>query len=141
MRDFESDGDGPAAQNRGTFDRETFDFSVDNRGGYANEIWTGSITTELDIGPGTLTNVFGYRDYAATTDADIDSLPVTIFHSNTETEQDQISNELRYAMDFDNVQLTVGGFFFDQSIAYTENRIIPSNFLGNWLRTVWPACC
>lgn len=123
---FESDGDGPAAQNRGTFDRDTFDFSINNRGGYANEIWTGSITTELDIGPGTLTNVFGYRDYAATTDADIDSLPVTIFHSNTETEQDQISNELRYAMDFDNVQLTVGGFFFDQSIAYTENRIIPS---------------
>ncbi|NMW32422.1 TonB-dependent receptor [Altererythrobacter sp. RZ02] len=123
---FESDGDGPAGQNRGQFDRESFDFSINNRGGYANEIWTGSITTELDIGPGTLTNVFGYRDYAATTDADIDSLPVTIFHSNTETEQDQISNELRYAMDFDNVQLTVGGFFFDQSIAYTENRLIPS---------------
>ncbi|MGB7374246.1 TonB-dependent receptor [Pontixanthobacter sp.] len=123
---FESEGDGPAGQNRGQFDRDSFDFSINNPGGYDNEIWTGSVTAELDIGPGTLTNVFGYRDYAATTDADIDSLPVTIFHSSTETEQDQISNELRYAMDFDTVQITLGGFYFDQSIAYTENRIIPS---------------
>ncbi len=123
---FESDGDGPSAQNRGVFSRETFDFAIDNPGGYANEIWTGSVKAELDVGPGTLTNIFGYRKYDATTDADIDSLPVFVFHSNTETEQEQISNELRYAMDFDNLKLTLGGFYFDQSIAYTENRLIPS---------------
>lgn len=123
---FESDGDGPSAQNRGVFSRETFDFAIDNPGGYANEIWTGSVKAELDVGPGTLTNIFGYRKYDATTDADIDALPVFVFHSNTETEQEQISNELRYAMDFDNLKLTLGGFYFDQSIAYTENRLIPS---------------
>ncbi|WP_235901222.1 TonB-dependent receptor [Pontixanthobacter aquaemixtae] len=122
---FESDGDGPSGQNRGLFDRETFDMSIDNAGFYANEIWTGSVTAELDIGPGTLTNVFGYREYSAATDGDIDSLPAFLFHSATETEQEQISNELRYAMSFDGVELTIGGFYFDQSIAYTEVRDLP----------------
>lgn len=123
---FESEGDGPSGQNRGRFSRDTFDISIDNEGAYANEIWTGSILTELDIGPGTLTNVFGYRTYSATTDGDIDALPTFLFHSTTETEQEQISNELRYALSIDNLDLTVGGFYFDQSIAYTERRQLPT---------------
>ena len=123
---FESEGDGPAAQNRGTFARDTFDFAIDNRGGYDTTIWTGSVRADLDIGPGTLTNIFGYRDYKATTDGDIDSLPFFIFHSDTETAQDQISNELRYAVSGDGFDLTVGGFFFDQSIGYTEVRNLPT---------------
>ncbi len=122
---FESDGDGPSGQNRGRFARDSFDFSIDEEGFYANEIWTGSLKAELDIGPGTLTNIFGYRDYSAQTLGDIDSLPAFLFHSSTETEQDQISNELRYAMSFDGLELTVGGFYFDQSIAYTETRDLP----------------
>lgn len=129
---FESDGDGPAAQNRGTFSRETFDFAIDNRGGYANEIWTGSLKAEWDIGPGTLTNIFGYRSYDAITDADIDSLPVFIFHSDTETAQEQYSNEIRYAVSTDGFDLTLGGFYFDQSLAYTENRLIPSAPAAFW---------
>ena len=123
---FESDGDGPSGQNRGRFSRDTFDFSIDNPGFYANEIWTGSVTAELDIGPGTLTNVFGYRDYSAQTEGDIDSLPAFLFHSGTETEQNQVSNELRYAVSGDGFDLTVGGFYFDQSITYTENRRLPT---------------
>ncbi|MEL7445307.1 MAG: TonB-dependent receptor [Pseudomonadota bacterium] len=122
---FESDGDGPSAQNRGTFERDTFDFSIDFPGFYANEIWTGSLTAELDIGPGTLTNIFGYREYSGTTGGDIDALPVFIFHSDTETEQEQISNEIRYAISTDSFDLTVGGFYFDQSLAYTEIRELP----------------
>ncbi len=122
---FTSDGDGPSGQNRGLFERDTFDLSIDERGNYDNEIWTGSLTAELDIGPGTLTNIFGYRDYSATTLGDIDSLPFFGFHSGTETEQDQISNEIRYAISNDNFDLTIGGFFFDQSIAYTETRDLP----------------
>lgn len=122
---FESDGDGPSSQNRGTFARDSFDFAIDFPGFYANEIWTGSLKAELDIGPGTLTNIFGYRDYEAVTGGDIDALPAFIFHSDTETAQDQISNELRYAISTDNFDLTVGGFYFDQSIAYTEIRDLP----------------
>ena len=122
---FESDGDGPSAQNRGLFERDTFNISIDERGNYDNEIWTASLKAELDVGPGTLTNIFGYREYSATTLGDIDSLPFFGFHSGTETEQDQISNEIRYAVSTDKFDLTVGGFFFDQSIAYTETRDLP----------------
>ena len=122
---FTSEGDGPAFQNRGTFERDSFDFAIDNTGGYDNDIWTGSLTAELDIGPGTLTNIFGYRYNEATSDGDIDALPVFIFNFGTETQQEQYSNELRYAVSTDNFDLTVGGFWFDQSIAYTEVRDLP----------------
>ena len=119
---FESDGDGPSAQNRAFFDRNSFDLAIDEPGSYANEIWTGSLTATIDIGPGTLTNVFGWRKYDATTRGDIDATPLFLFHSSTETAQEQFSNELRYAMSFDSLDLTVGGFWFDQDLAYTENR-------------------
>ncbi|MEQ5787823.1 TonB-dependent receptor [Erythrobacter sp. NFXS35] len=122
---FESDGDGPSAQNRALFDRNSFDIAIDNPGGYDNKIWTGSLTAEWDIGPGTLTNVFGWRDYDATTDGDIDATPLFLFHSTTETAQEQFSNELRYAMSFDRLDLTIGGFWFDQDLAYTEVRQVP----------------
>lgn len=121
---FESDGDGPSAQNRAFFDRNSFDFAIDEPGSYANEIWTGSLTATWDIGPGTLTNVFGWRQYDATTNGDIDATPRFLFHSNTETAQEQFSNELRYAMSFDSLDLTVGGFWFEQDLAYTEVRTL-----------------
>ncbi len=121
---FTSDGDGPNGQNRGFFERDSFDFAIDNPGFYDTEIYTGSLTAEWDIGPGTLTNVFGYRDYNALTDADIDATTAPIFDSDTETDQDQISNELRYAISTDTFDLTVGGFYFDQTLAYTESRRI-----------------
>jgi len=121
---FTSEGDGPNGQNRGFFPRESFDFAIDNRGFYDTEIFTSSITAEVDIGPGTLTNVFGYRDYSALTDADIDATTLPLFNSDTETAQDQISNEIRYAVSTDDFDLTVGGFYFDQTLAYTESRRI-----------------
>ncbi|MFN9716716.1 MAG: TonB-dependent receptor, partial [Sphingomonadales bacterium] len=119
---FESEGDGPAAQNRAFFDRNSFDLAIDEPGNYANEIWTGSLTGTIDIGPGTLTNVFGWRQYDATTRGDIDATPRFLFHSNTETAQEQFSNELRYAISTDRLDLTLGGFWFKQDLAYTENR-------------------
>ncbi len=121
---FESDGDGPSAQNRAFFDRNSFDLAIDEPGAYANEIWTGSLTATMDIGPGTLTNVFGWRQYDATTNGDIDATPAFLFHSNTETAQEQFSNEIRYAMSFDRLDLTIGGFWFEQDLAYTEVRTL-----------------
>ncbi|MEO0462800.1 MAG: TonB-dependent receptor [Pseudomonadota bacterium] len=121
---FNSEGDGPNGQNRGIFERDTFDFAIDNPGFYDTEIFTANLTAEWDIGPGTLTNIFGYRDYSAFTDADIDATTAPIFNSDTETAQDQISNEIRYAVSGDGFDITVGGFYFDQNLAYTESRRI-----------------
>ena len=122
---FESEGDGPAGQNGNLYDRGTFDFAIDFPGGYSNEIWTGSLKAEADIGPGTLTNIFGYRKYSGTTAGDIDAFPAFLFHSDTETEQEQFSNELRYAFSSALGDLTVGGFWFEQDLAYTEIRDLP----------------
>ncbi|MFW5634382.1 MAG: TonB-dependent receptor [Erythrobacter sp.] len=123
---FDSEGDGPSGQNRALFERDTFDFSIDEPGFYDTEIWTGSLTVDWDLGPGTLTNIFGYRDYSARTRGDIDASPVFLFHSNTLSDQEQYSNELRYAVSTDRLDVTVGGFWFDQTLAYDEGRELPA---------------
>ncbi len=89
---FDSNGDGPSSQNRGLFERDSFDFSIDNEGFYEQENITGSLKMDWDVGfgDGTITNIFGYRDTKAATDGDIDATPLFLFHSNTELEQDQI---------------------------------------------------
>jgi iron complex outermembrane recepter protein len=122
---FDSRGDGPAAQNHGIYRRDTFDFSVNNRGFYDSETQFGSLRADFDVGNGKITNIFGYRNYVASTDADIDSRPTTLFHSGTQFTQRQYSNELRYAGTFGPLDLTVGGFWFTQELKYDEQRSIP----------------
>ncbi|APG63474.1 TonB-dependent receptor [Sphingorhabdus lutea] len=126
---FKSQGDGPAAQNHGIFDRNSFDFSVDNRGSYDSKSVFATLRTDIDVdfGDGKITNIFGYRDYKGTTNADIDSTPATIFNSPTEIHQKQYSNELRYAGTFGQLDLTFGGYIFTQDIGYDEIRFIGTN--------------
>jgi len=119
---FTSEGDGPSAQNRGFFDRRSFDFSIDEPGFYENEIWTGSLQANWNVGPGTLTNVFGWRKFDSRTRGDIDATPLFLFHSNSATAQEQFSNELRYAISTDKFDLVFGGFYFNQNLAYDESR-------------------
>jgi len=119
---FTSDGDGPSAQNRGFFDRRSFDFSIDEPGFYSNEIWTGSLTATWNVGPGTLTNITGWRKFDSRTRGDIDATPLFLFHSNSATAQEQWSNELRYAISTDRFDLVFGGFYFNQNLAYDESR-------------------
>ncbi len=124
---FESDGDGPAAQNHAIFDRDSFDFAIDNEGSY-DTTWdraTWEANWRIPLGDGTITNIFGWRDYEALTDGDIDSLPVPIFHANTSTEQEQWSNELRYSGTFeDALDVTAGVYYFTQDLEYRERRVL-----------------
>lgn len=125
----DSKGDGPSGQNRGLFSRDTFDFSI-NETGYGNtETIFGSHRTDIDVdfGNGTITNIFGYRDYDANTLGDIDSTPLTLFHSSTEFTQEQFSDELRYAGTFGKLDLTTGLYWFEQELKYTEQRSIPAS--------------
>ncbi len=122
------EGDGPSTQNRGIFERDTFDLSIDEPGFYEGDAILASLRADLDVdfGNGTITNILGYRDSDGTTLGDIDSTPGFFFHSETETVQEQISNELRYAGTFGNVDLTTGIYYFDQEIRYTEVRYLPT---------------
>ncbi len=121
------DADGPVGQNRGVYERGTFDYSQDERGLFTNKSTLASLRADWDVafGDGTITNILGVRDFEQQTAGDIDSLPVFIFHSTSDLEQDQISNELRYTGRFDRLELTTGVYYFQQEVAYTEVRFLP----------------
>ena len=123
---FDSTGDGPAAQNRGLFERDTFDFSVDETGNYANEVISGTLRMEQDVdfGDGLITMIFGYRDMDSSTLGDIDATPVDIFHSTTQLTQEQYSTELRYNGTFGAADVTAGLYAFNQNVAYDEVRFL-----------------
>jgi iron complex outermembrane receptor protein len=129
----DSDGDGPPAQNNAVFDRDSFDFSIDNEG-YANNEWDQAVwetNWRIGLGDGTITNILGWRDYEAATGNDIDALPTSGFHARTLTTHEQWSNELRYSGTIDNVvDVTTGVYYFTQDTAYTEERVLLEDFGG-----------
>ena len=131
---LESDGDGPPSQNHingsgvpgffATFERDSFDFSVDAPG--YGEIEMDMVTAQLDwdvaFGNGTITNIFGWREYFGDTYGDIDAQPVWLFHASSINDQEQLSNELRYNGTFGQANVTTGLYWFDNEINYSENR-------------------
>lgn len=136
------EGDGPVAQNRARFDRNTFDVAIDEPGLVDSEWWQAVWETNIDVafGDGQITNIFSYRDTTAESISDIDALddaglvelvaPGALpfgFHSTSRTLQDQWSNELRYNGRFGDVDLTAGLYYFDQSLTYVEGRFIPAS--------------
>jgi iron complex outermembrane recepter protein len=140
----QAEGDGPAAQNRGCsalpvpglctaqYDKEGFEFSIDTEGFYDNT-WTNVILEanwDVGFGDGQITNILAYREYDSTGLSDIDATPLFLFNATFDLQQDQLSNELRYAGSFDNVYLTSGIYYFTQQFDYIENRVIPPVGLG-----------
>ncbi|GGY43947.1 TonB-dependent receptor [Parvularcula lutaonensis] len=122
---FDSLSDGPVAQNRGIFERDSFDVSIDEVGFADVEAQTLSLRTDWELDFGTLTNITGYRNFTQNTLGDIDSTPAFLFHSDTQTEQEQISNELRYAGTWGAFDVKAGLFYFHQDIGVNENRDLP----------------
>ncbi len=143
----DSNGDGPAAQNHpgrnGTFpnafvsfDRNSDGFSIDEVGFYNNN-WDQVIfetNWNVPFGDGVITNIAGFRDFVNEGRSDIDATPLPLFHASFATDQQQWSNELRYAGRFaDKLDITTGLYFFTQDIAYQETRNIAFgrlNFFG-----------
>ncbi len=130
---FDSSGDGPASQNHRNgfgvtnqltdFSRNSNDVSIDEEGFLETRSDFFRTITELDIGSGTITNVFGYRTMEQTGLLDVDATPQSLFHSLTAINADQISNELRYAGELsDNLQITTGVYYFKNELSYDENR-------------------
>ena len=150
----ETDGDGPASKNNGIFDRDNFEFYVDGPSVTDNE-WqsiTWTTTLDVDFGDGTITNIAGWRDFESTGSSDIDASPpmaspfgpLFAFHANFGTDQDQLSDELRYNGTFGNIDVTSGIYFFTQDIDYIEQRILLgglSNITGGGIQdqTTWGA--
>ncbi len=116
------------------FDPDTFDFSI-NEGTFNDSEWQNlSLETNVDVsfGNGLITNVFGYREFSNDALTDFDATPLRIFDAFIETEQDQISNELRFNGQFGKWNVTTGLFYFEQNITYSETRILLEDFLANF---------
>lgn len=144
---LESDGQGPASQTHTNgsgvpgafvnFDRNSFDFSIDGAGfvDIENDFLTVEANWGVDFGDGTVTNIFGWRDYAANGESDIDAQPVWLFHAPFWNFSEQTSNELRYNGTFGASNVTVGTFWFTNEVNYHERR----NLLGIATGGVAPA--
>lgn len=134
-----SDGDGPATQNRRRY--RGFDFGIDERG-YSDVDWQHAIIeSKLDVNNGSVTNVVGIRSVLHESLADIDSTSQPVFHLWANTDQEQLSNEIRYSGPIgDSWTTTTGVYLFGQRIRYREQRVIRglwgTPFGGNqWHRT------
>ncbi|MBB36039.1 MAG: TonB-dependent receptor [Hirschia sp.] len=125
-------GDGPVSQNHALWSRDSFDFAIDEPGFYDNK-WNQAFLEgnwKVGFGDGTITSITGWREYESNTKEDIDGTPNFIFHSGSFTEQDQISEELRYAGTFGPVDITTGLYYFQQDLHYNENRQIVGGLLN-----------
>ncbi len=91
------------------------------------------IDINWDIGPGKLTSISGWRQITLHEEVDADATGNSIFHiHDTTVEQDQISEELRYAMaPNDQIEFTTGLSFFTQNIVTESVRDI----LGGRIQT------
>lgn len=122
-----SDGDGPATQNRHRYGG--FDFAIDEPG-FSRVDW-GHAVVEANqrTAQGTATNVFGARAVRHESLADVDSTTQPVFHLLAYTDQEQVSNELRYSGWLRRGWVVTGGvYFFGQRIQYRERRAIR----GSW---------
>jgi iron complex outermembrane receptor protein len=87
--------------------------------------YQSTIELNIDAFGGTITNIFGYREVEADSAADIDGTFLPIFAAPGFTNQDQISNELRWSGRLtDNWETTIGVYYFEQDIEYREARYI-----------------
>lgn len=135
----DSEGDGPAARNEGCvivavpglcagqYTLDGFEFAIDEEGFYDSE-WLNAMVEaswEVAFGDGEIKNILGYRQYESSAMSDIDATPLFLFHAPSYTDQDQISDELRYSGGWDKIYLTAGLYYFSQSLTYFENRQIP----------------
>jgi iron complex outermembrane receptor protein len=120
------DGDGAVSSNHGLFPRDSFRVNIDNEG-FAHNKWDqASLETNVDVGfgDGKITSLMAYRHYEASLGNDVDASPTANFDSRSETDQTQLSHELRYAGTFGNVDVTTGLYYFHQELTYIESRAL-----------------
>lgn len=126
-----SDGDGPATQNRYRY--RGFDFAIDEPG-FSRVRWRHAVVeANRRLGRGAVTNVFGARAVGHESLADVDSTTDSVFHLFAFTDQEQVSNELRYAGWLrSGWEVTAGAYFFGQRIRYRERRAIRGTWGGRF---------
>ena len=121
------EGDGATAQeSAGGVPVRPFDTvgTVVDNPGFIDMNWDQvTVESRLNLGEGSITNIFGYRDLFSSAGVDVDSTPLELFDATLTSTQDQISNELRYNGQLtDTWELTAGLFYYQADLVYEENR-------------------
>ena len=120
-----SQRDGESAALPGAADRDYDEYATyHDEYGVTDMTWQSlNLEVNWELGNGTLTNLLAWRDLDFFSAADIDAIDTLgIFTVSADTQQDQVSNELRYAGGTDNMQYTLGLYYFQQDIDYREGR-------------------
>ena len=125
-----SDGDGAPTHNNGQNPRESFALAINEEGYHHSLSRFGVLRAEYEAGSGRIVNVAGWRKYGLRTRNDIDSSPLTIFHSDTRTAQEPWSNDLYYTRSLGGLDLTAGAYLFHQNIGYEEVRYLAATQYG-----------
>ncbi len=122
---LEQEGQSPPSQNQSNFfgrndDSVSHNFSPDAG------LEVDFLVAELnwDAGPGTITNVTGYRTQETWEATDADGTRFSRFHLAGATEIDMFSNELRFSgsTDSGNLDYTVGLFYYESELSVVEQR-------------------
>lgn len=111
-------------------DLKEFTTQSDEMGETDMEWKQGTFELNWDVGRGTITNIAGWRKVEVNSAPDVDGDQLPAFTVPGFTDQDQFSNELRYAATFFDVwDLTTGVYYLDQDISYREARYIQGGAL------------
>ncbi|MFK7828188.1 MAG: TonB-dependent receptor [Congregibacter sp.] len=115
------------------FDRDSFGNSNDFIGYQEQETDFLSIeyNQDVNLGDGTITAIYGWRDSYQETGSDIDAQPIWAFHSAAWLESEQNSLEVRYNGQFGDVNFTTGVYWFENDLGYHERRNLAGAATGN----------
>ncbi|CAN5363940.1 TonB-dependent receptor [soil metagenome] len=105
-----------------------WDLALDRPG--PSEITVDSATLEvnLDIGPGVMTSVTGYREVTNNNNTDFDGTPFSGFNQAIAFSSEQFSQELRYAARLNSwFSFTLGAYYFELEHQFREGRNLSNN--------------
>ncbi len=114
-------------------DRDSFDVCYDEVGFQDTEsdFLTIQADQAVDVGDGTVTAIFGWRESEGESLGDIDGQPVWLFHAPSALNTEQSSLELRYSGTFDDrATVTTGIYYFENELNYDESRLLGGIVLG-----------
>lgn len=121
---FESDGTTIPNQNQANFDPDQFDFAMNFHGFSKTKVDNVTAQLDVDIGPGTITNIANYRKMDDAFANDLDGTINTAFHLSQFTGSKQYSDELRYAGTLGQLDFTVGAYAYHADLEQVEARLL-----------------
>ena len=126
-----------AAQNYRVISTNPFDrlTDVDANLNARNELGGTAMKIKWDTGAGTLTSVTAWRywDWVPSNDRDFTGLPITT-RSENPSQQEQYTQEIRYAQSGDRFDFLIGGFGYHQKVR-TQGLQVQGLAASRWLLT------